>query len=334
MTDTYPHPINSLQNVMKIQWFPGHMHKAGKEIAQKLPEMDLLIEVLDARLPFSSVNPMIAGMRHHRQDRSGQTMPTIRLFNKSDLADPVRSEEWQAYFEREKGVKTLAVSRDQPERIQQLTALARKLVPRSEHRVREIHAMIVGIPNVGKSSIINTLTGRGIAKTGNEAAVTRHLQRIKLSDDVVLFDTPGLLWGNIENEHSGYRLAISGAIKDTAFNHEDIAFYLAEFLLGHYPRLIQERYQLEQLPQTELELIESIGRLRGCLRPGGQVQLDKACKILVNEFRLGTLGAITLETPQMIELEVEQARCEREQRQRDKQARKAERKKRWKKNRK
>lgn len=315
---------------MKIQWFPGHMHKASKEIREKLPEMDLLIEVLDARLPGSSENPMIASIRKNK--------PCIKIFNKSDLADPQLTKQWQDYFEQDKGVKTLCVTRDQPDKIKQISSLCRKMIPISDSRVKEIQAMIVGIPNVGKSTIINILTGRTIAKTGNEAAVTRQQQRIKINDNVVLFDTPGLLWGNINNEHSGYRLAISGAIKDTAFEHDDAAFYLAEHLIKHYPSLLQERYQFansnQEIPQTELELIEAIGRLRGCLRAGGQVELDKACKILINEFRLGTLGKITLENPIEFIQEVDQAKAQKEQKEKEKKATKAERKKRWKKNRK
>lgn len=311
---------------MKIQWFPGHMHKASKEIREKLPEMDLLIEVLDARLPGSSENPMIASIRKDK--------PCIKIFNKSDLADADLTKQWQDYYEQDKGIKTLCVTRDQPEKIKQISSLCRKMIPINENRVKEIHAMIVGIPNVGKSTIINILIGRTIAKTGNEAAVTRQQQRIKINDNVVLFDTPGLLWGNINNEHSGYRLAISGAIKDTAFEHDDAAFYLAEYLIKHYPKLLEDRYQLDQCPQTELELIEAIGRLRGCLRAGGQVELDKACKILINEFRLGTLGNITLENPQDFVEEVSQASDESEQKEKEKKATKAARKKRWKKNRK
>jgi len=310
---------------MKIQWFPGHMHKASKEIREKLPEMDLLIEVLDARLPGSSENPMIASIRKDK--------PCIKIFNKSDLADEDLTRQWQDYYEQDKGIKTLCISREQTDKIKQISSLCRKMISISDARVKEIHAMIVGIPNVGKSTIINILTGRTIAKTGNEAAVTRHQQRIKINDEVVLFDTPGLLWGNIINEHSGYRLAISGAIKDTAFEHDDAAFYLAEYLIKHYPSLLVERYQLSQSPQTELELIESIGRLRGCLRAGGQVELDKACKILINEFRLGTLGNITLENPQEFTQELNQAKQEAEEKEKQKQATKAERKKRWKKNR-
>jgi len=311
---------------MKIQWFPGHMHKASKEIMQKLPDMDLLIEVLDARLPGSSENPMLAKIRGDK--------PCIKIFNKSDLADPEFTEKWQEHYEQDKGIKTLCVTRDEPEKIKQISSLCRKMVPISENRDKEIQAMIVGIPNVGKSTIINILTGRTIAKTGNEAAVTRQQQRIKINDNVVLFDTPGLLWGNINNEHSGYRLAISGAIKDTAFDSDDAAFYLAEVLIRDYPKLLVDRYQLTETPQTELELIESIGRLRGCLRAGGQIEIDKACKILINEFRLGTLGRITLENPQKFFQEVSLADNEMKQKDIQKKETKAARKKRWKKNRK
>ena len=311
---------------MKIQWFPGHMHKASKEILQKLPEMDLLIEVLDSRLPGSSENPMIASIRKDK--------PCIKVFNKSDLADPDLTQQWQDFYEQNQGIKTLCVTRDEPDKIKQISKLARNMIHISDARVKEVHAMIVGIPNVGKSTLINTLLGRSIAKTGNEAAVTRHQQRIKISDDVVLFDTPGLLWGNINNEHSGYRLAISGAIKDTAFDSDDAAFYLAEMLIKNYPDMLMERYQLTSAPQTELALIESIGRLRGCLRAGGQVELDKACKILINEFRLGTLGRITLENPSDFSQEMVLANKEKEDKESAKQKTKAERKKKWKKNRK
>ncbi|MCL4111509.1 UNVERIFIED_CONTAM: hypothetical protein GTU68_002293 [Idotea baltica] len=311
---------------MKIQWFPGHMHKASNEIREKLPEMDMLIEVLDARIPGSSENPMIASIRKDK--------PCIKIFNKSDLADPKLTEAWQAHYERDKGIKTLCVNRDQADKIKQISSLCRKMIPISDARDKEIQAMIVGIPNVGKSTIINTLKDKAVAKTGNEAAVTRQQQRIKINDDVVLFDTPGLLWGNINNEHSGYRLAITGAIKDTAFDSDDAAFYLAEYLIKNYPETLMERYQLTECPQTEIELIEIIGRQRGCLRAGGQIELDKACKILINEFRLGTLGNITLEEPVSFENENIIAKVETEKKQEEKQATKADRKKRWKKNRK
>jgi len=284
---------------MKIQWFPGHMHKASNEIREKLPEMDLLIEVIDARIPGSSENPMIEAIR--------KDTPTIKVFNKSDLADPAMTEQWQAYYERDKNIKTLCVTRDQPERIKQIPNLCRKLVSLSDARVKEIHAMIVGIPNVGKSTIINILKERTVAKTGNEAAVTRQQQR---------------------------RLAITGAIKDTAFDSDDAAFYLAETLIKHYPDLLVSRYELDAVPESELALIETIGRQRGCLRAGGHIELDKACKILINEYRLGILGRITLENPEDFTQEVTSAERTAAKKEQEKQATKAERKKRWKKNRK
>ena len=160
--------------------------------------------------------------------------------------------------------------------------------------------MVAGIPNVGKSTLINAMAGRKIAKTGNEPAITKGQQRIKLGQGIMLLDTPGILWPKIENENSGYRLAASGAIKDTAMGIEDVAFYLADYLIKRYPAALKDRYDLASVPDTELEFIELMGARRGCLSAGGRVDLEKASAILVNEFRAGMLGAITLETPDMI----------------------------------
>jgi ribosome biogenesis GTPase A len=226
------------------------------------------------------------------------------VLSKCDLADDSRTQLWQEYLEREQGVKTLAVAMSQPEKIKQLNALCHKLVPRLESRSKPLHALITGIPNVGKSTIINILAGRTIAKTGDEPAVTKHQQRIDLGDGLVLFDTPGVLWGNIENENSGYRLAATGAIKDTAFTHEDVASWTAEFLLRDYPELIKARYQLDILPKNENELLDIIGKKRGCLKSGGKINLDQVSKILIGELRSTTLGRITLEIPEMVEIEL------------------------------
>jgi len=282
---------------MLIQWYPGHMHKASREIKAAMEHIDLMIEIIDARIPFSSQNPALAKLR-------GDT-PCIKVFSKCDLSDDSRTQAWQKYLEREKGVKTLAVVSTQPEKIKQLTALCHKLVPR-DITVKPLHALITGIPNVGKSTIINVLAGRTIAKTGDEPAVTKHQQRIDLGNGLVLFDTPGVLWGNIENQNSGYRLAATGAIKDTAFTHEDVASWTAEFLLRDYPELVKARYQLETLPENETELLNLIGKKRGCLKSGGRIDLDKVAKILIGELRTATLGKITLETPEMIEVELAQ----------------------------
>ena len=281
---------------MLIQWFPGHMHKASKEIKAAMEHIDLMIEILDARIPFSSQNPTMAKLRGDK--------PCIKVLSKCDLADDSRTQLWQEYLEREQGVKTLAVAMSQPEKIKQLTALCHKLVPRLESRSKPLHALITGIPNVGKSTIINILAGRTIANTGDAPAVTQHQQRIHLGDGLVLFDTPGVLWGNIENENSGYRLAATGAIKDTAFTHEDVASWTAEFLLRDYPELIKARYQLDILPKNENELLDIIGKKRGCLKSGGKINLDQVSKILIGELRSTTLGRITLETPEMVEIEL------------------------------
>jgi ribosome biogenesis GTPase A len=280
---------------MQIQWYPGHMYKANKEFKKILPQIDVIIEILDARIPYSSENPMVAELRGNK--------PCIKVLNKSDLADVALTEIWKQYWDKQLAIKALVVNRDEPQKIEGLVALCKKLIPKKRGGDIAINAMIMGIPNVGKSTLINSLAGRGIAKTGNEPAVTKRQQRIDLKNGVVLLDTPGVLWPNIENPHSGYRLAATGAIKDTAIDYDDVAFYLAEVLLEKYPQRLAERYQLADLPETEYELMQSIGAKRGCLRAGGEVHLEKVSKILVSEYRAGMLGAITLETPEMMEHE-------------------------------
>jgi ribosome biogenesis GTPase A len=277
---------------MQIQWFPGHMHKASLEIKHALPDIDVLIEILDARIPFSSQNPMLDKLRGDK--------PTIRVLNKCDLADPELTAIWQSHMEQQVGVKTLAVTTQQPDKIRQISALCARMLPEKTAANKVVRSMIMGIPNVGKSTIINILAGRIIAKTGNEPAVTKHQQKINLGNNLILSDTPGVLWPNLENRHSGYRLAVSGAIKDTAFQYDDIALFALEYLVKAYPALLQKRYQLQPLPDEPMVLLEAIGRKRGCLKAGKQVDYDKAAKLVLNEFRTGTLGTITLETPAMI----------------------------------
>ncbi|TPQ27211.1 ribosome biogenesis GTPase YlqF [Methylomonas koyamae] len=281
---------------MQIQWYPGHMHKASKEIKYALPEIDLLIEILDARIPYSSQNPMLARLRGSK--------PCIRVLNKTDLADPELTKQWQAYLELEQAVKTLAVTTQQPDKIKQIIDLCGKMLPEKTAAGKVVRTMIMGIPNVGKSTIINVLAGRTIAKTGNEPAVTKQQQRINLGKNIVLSDTPGVLWPNVENRHSGYRLAATGAVKDTAFEHADIALYTLDYLRRVYPELMRQRYRMETLAEESQALLEAIGAKRGCLRAGGIVELDKAAKLLLTELRAGTIGRITLETPEMIEAEM------------------------------
>jgi len=307
---------------MQIQWYPGHMHKAQKEIKEILPNVDLIIEVLDARLPFSSENPMIASLRGDK--------PCVKILNKSDLADPVITAQWQLYLEQEKNVKTLALSIEKADKLKQLSTLCRKLVPNKGDNVRSLNCLIMGIPNVGKSTLINALAERAIAKTGNEPAVTKTQQRINLRNGIILIDTPGLLWSNVENKNSGYRLAVTGAIKDTAVVYADIADFAAELLLEFCPENIKMRYQIEALPYRSYELLELIGKKRGCLSGGGHIDFDKTGKLFIGEIRSGALGRITLETPEMMEKELAELAIIRE----EKAAKKAARKVRFKKSRK
>jgi len=220
----------------------------------------------------------------------------------------------------------LAVTIEHPEKIRQLPDLCHKMLPAKAPSSKLIHTLIMGIPNVGKSTLINILAGRMIAKTGNEPAITKTQQRIAIGNGIILLDTPGLLWPNVENKNSGYRLATTGAIKDTAINHDHIAFFAAEYLLHHYPDYLKARFQLEPLPQSEQELMDAIGKNRGCLRSGGRVDMDKVSKILLAELRAGMIGRISLETPAMMEQELVELAVIRE----EKAAKKKARKQKWK----
>jgi ribosome biogenesis GTPase A len=293
------------------------MHKAGKEIKHALLAIDLIIEIIDARIPFSSENPKLAQLRGDK--------PCIKLLSKSDLADPQVTQDWQDALDQQRGIKTLAISVFAPERIAQIPKLCQKMVPSKDSR--NIHALIMGIPNVGKSTLINQLAGRTIAKTGNEPAITKAIQRIDLKNGITLFDTPGMLWPNVDNKNSGYRLAATGAIRDTAISHDDIAYFAAEYLLQAYPQLLQERFKLTQLPATEKELLEMIGKKRGCLQAGGVVNMDQISKIFLSELRAGTIGRISMETPAMAEQELAELLIIREQKAAGKEAKKRERKK-------
>ena len=301
-----------------IQWYPGHMHKASKEFRKILPQVDLVIEVLDARLPGSSENPMLAQLRRGK--------PCIKLLNKSDLSDQDRLVPWITSLESQNQVRTLVCSIND-NAIGGLPELCRSLVPRRDNRSTMIYAMIAGIPNVGKSTLINRLAGRKIAKTGNEAALTRMQQRIEISPELTLIDMPGMLWPNIENEASGYRLAATGAIRDTALELQDVASFIAEFMLKTYPDRIIQRYDIEPLPRTEIELLEAIARQRGCIVSGGRVDLEKVSRLLINELRSGELGGICMETPEEFAKEWERVEVVRAEKAAKKEARKARRQK-------
>ncbi len=274
---------------MAIQWYPGHMHKARKKIVEAMPKIDIVIEVMDARLPFSSENPLVTELRGHR--------PCIKILNKSDLADPLVTKAWLDHLEQERGVKALAMTSEKPGEIRKISSICRQLLPNKVQKEQRIRTMIMGIPNVGKSTLINILTGKIIAKVGNEPAVTKSQQKIYLDNGIVLSDTPGILWPKIEDENSGYRLAVTGAIKNTAIEYEDIALYAAGFLLESYPQRVMDRYKLKKIPESDEQLLDIIGRKRGGLRPGGVVDLHKASEVLIHDLRSGALGRVSLEHP-------------------------------------
>ncbi|MBV0931754.1 ribosome biogenesis GTPase YlqF [Marinobacterium weihaiense] len=289
----------------RINWFPGHMHKARKEIAQVMDEIDVVIEVLDARLPMSSENPLVDQLRKGK--------PVLKLLNKQDLADPERTRQWLDYFNAREDITAVALDIQQKAVIKRIPEMCKQMVPARTRQERPVRAMIMGIPNVGKSTLINALLGRKIAKVGNEPAVTKAQKRYSVHNGMALSDTPGILWPKIEDEDSGYRLAASGAIKDTAIEHEMVAAYAAGFMLSDYPQRLQERYKLKALPEGQDALLDEIGRKRGCLRPGGVVDRHKASEILLTELRAGKLGTITFETVEEWErkrIEAEQAAAE------------------------
>ncbi|MGB1237179.1 MAG: ribosome biogenesis GTPase YlqF [Pseudomonadales bacterium] len=272
---------------MTINWFPGHMHKARKEIAKVMDEIDLVIEVLDARLPMSSENPLVTKLRRDR--------PVLKLLNKQDLADPVRTQEWVDYFNGQEGISAMAIDMSNKKLIAKIPDIAKKMVPPRSHD-RPVRAMIMGIPNVGKSTMINALIGRKIAKVGNEPAVTKAQKRYILKNGMSLSDTPGILWPKIEDQESGYILATSGAIRDTAIEYELVAIFAAAFMLEAYPEELKVRYKLKTLPATDDELLEEIGRKRGGLRPGGVIDMHKASEVLISDIRTGKFGRLSFES--------------------------------------
>lgn len=296
---------------MSLQWYPGHMAKAIREMKEALPRVDLIIEVLDARIPYSSQNPVIQKLG---SGDANVNKPRIKVLTKTDLADPKLTEMWLEYFEREENTKALAISITEPEQYRQLIPLIKKLLSVKLAGPQSATALIAGIPNVGKSTLINTLVDRAVAKTGNEPAVTKGQQRIKLENNLTLLDTPGVLWPKVENKDSAYRQGVTGAIKEAIIDNEDVAFYAADYCLEHYADLLLARFELSERPSSALEFFERIGKNRGALRAGGQVDLSKICTVFINELREGKIGPITLESPEMVEkekVEVERMVAER-----------------------
>jgi ribosome biogenesis GTPase A len=276
---------------MAIQWFPGHMHLTRKAIGERIKDIDVVIEMLDARLPGSSANPMLGDITHGK--------PTLKVLNKQDLADPERTALWLDHYNAIDGVRALPLDASMTTPARALVAACHSLAPNRGGMAKPMRVLICGIPNVGKSTLINTLKGKRAAKTGDEAGVTKLEQRITIADDFYLYDTPGLLWPRIIVAKSGYNLAASGAIGRNAFNEEEVALELLDYLRQNYPKALKERYKIENAAAlSDEEILEAIGRKRGALLSGGRINLQKAAEIAIYDFRQSSLGRLTLESPE------------------------------------
>ena len=278
---------------MTIQWFPGHMTSARKKAAETLAHADVVVEVVDARLPEASSNPMIHELRAFRQ------RPCLKLLNKADLADPAATRAWLDHYGRQPGVKAVAISCKKPADVARVPGLAQQLAPHRKDAVKPLRRMIMGIPNVGKSTLLNALVKKKVAAVGDQPAVTKSQQRIDISSRLCIYDTPGLLWPKIEHEADGLKLAASHAVGINAYIDEEVATWLAGFLLDHYPQLLGVRYGFDPAAFDAAGVLEAVARKRGCLVKGrgGEPDREKAAGILITDYRNGALGRISLETP-------------------------------------
>ncbi|WP_339369081.1 ribosome biogenesis GTPase YlqF [Paenibacillus elgii] len=286
---------------MTIQWFPGHMTRARRQIQEKLKLIDMAIELLDARVPLSSRNPMI--------DEILQNKPRLVLLNKHDLADPEVTRRWIEFF-AEQGLKAIPIDSVGGNPVKEIMQRSKELLSekiqaqlRKGMNPRAIRALIVGIPNVGKSTLINRMAGRKIAATGDKPGVTKGQQWIKVGTEMELLDTPGILWPKFEDQSVGLRLAATGAIKEEILQVEEIALFAMRYLTEHYAQSVKERFGVDEIPQDPADtdaivaLMEAVGRKRGALMSGGRVDLEKASLAILRELRAGKLGRISLEAP-------------------------------------
>lgn len=278
---------------MNIQWYPGHMTKAKRAMKEDIKLIDLIIELVDARVPLASRNPDI--------DELGKGKARIILLNKSDLASERLNEAWTRWFQ-DKGYFVVKVNSRSGAGLKQINGIVQEACKEKIERDRRrgilnrpVRAMVVGIPNVGKSTFINSFAGKACAKTGNKPGVTKGNQWIRLNKTLELLDTPGILWPRFEDQMVGLRLAFIGSINDQILNRDELAMELLRFLIAHYPDSLKERYQVEG--QDAAQALEQIAKIRGCLMKGGEADLSKAAGLLIDDFRSGKLGRITLEFP-------------------------------------
>ncbi|MCH1983680.1 ribosome biogenesis GTPase YlqF [Ruminococcus sp. OA3] len=279
---------------MNLQWYPGHMTKAKRMMQEDIKLIDLIIELVDARIPLSSRNPDI--------DELGKNKARLILLNKSDLADERYNEKWSAYF-KEKGYYAVKVNSRSGGGLKSINGViqdaCREKIERDRRRGiknRPIRAMVVGIPNVGKSTFINSFAGKACTKTGNKPGVTKGKQWIRLNKSVELLDTPGILWPKFEDQSVGVKLAMIGSIKDEVVNVEELALELLKSLHKHYESILSKRYDIEET-EDSVKMLEQIAVKRQCLLKGQELDYEKAARIVLEEFRNGKIGRITLEYP-------------------------------------
>ena len=283
---------------MSIQWYPGHMDKAKKKIEKRLKLIDVVIELLDARIPLSSRNPDIDNILEDKK--------RIIVLNKKDLADPNLTQEWLDYFSN--FAPSIAINSLTGAGVNQIFSLANKLTAKEQQKAlergrkkKDVKMMIVGVPNVGKSQLINQLGNKNSARTGNKPGVTRGEQWVKLQKGFQLLDTPGVLWSKFEDEDAAVRLALCGVIKEGRFDNELLAYKLVQLLQNSNPDSLKERYNLDYVNPDAYQLVADIGRKRGCLQTGGKVDRNRVSKIIIKEFDEGQLGRVTLERPPAFE---------------------------------
>lgn len=274
---------------MTINWFPGHMNKARREIAEAMRQTDVVIEVRDARLPNASANPMLEEFRGAR--------PCVRVLNKADLADPEVTKEWLAVLSGESGVRCLALTSTLAAEVRQIPKACRALAPHRGGPGKPLRALVVGIPNVGKSTVINSLKGRRVAEVADRPAVTKRRQRVDLDLGFSLSDTPGVLWPRLKDQVAAHRLAASGGIGAAAFDAFDVAHFTLAFLAERYPAALQARYKLEALERDPAALLADVARMRGLLIRRGELDLERAAEMLLREVRGGKLGRLSFERP-------------------------------------
>ncbi|MCY8919815.1 ribosome biogenesis GTPase YlqF [Bacillus atrophaeus] len=280
---------------MTIQWFPGHMAKARREVTEKLKLIDIVYELVDARIPMSSRNPMIEEILKNK--------PRIMLLNKADKADAAVTKQWKEHFEKQ-GIPSLSINSVNGQGLNQIVPSSKELLQEKIDKrkakgvkPRAIRALIIGIPNVGKSTLINRLAKKNIAKTGDRPGITTSQQWVKVGKELELLDTPGILWPKFEDELVGLRLAITGAIKDSIINLQDVAVFGLRFLEEHYPDRLKECYGLEEIPEDIAELFDAIGEKRGCLMSGGLINYDKTTEVIIRDIRTEKFGRLSFEQP-------------------------------------